>query len=67
MKLVYVRRAPGKKERPPRLDYPATWLAFWKRWRGAHSMLRCPGGPCPGGCGAGAKDDLKQIVEASRG
>jgi phosphoenolpyruvate carboxylase len=48
-------------------DYPEAWSAFWHRHRGAHSMLRCPGEPCPGGCGAGAKDDLAAIQDARRG
>ncbi len=45
-------------------DYPQKWLEFWDNWLGVHSMLRCPGGSCPGGCGAGAKSLLKKLVEA---
>jgi hypothetical protein len=48
-------------------DYPEAWSAFWFRHRGEHSMLRCPGDPCPGGCGANAKDNLAAIQDARRG
>jgi len=48
-------------------DYPRAWVAFWDLHAGAHSMLRCGGGCCPGGCGANAKDDLAAIQDARRG
>lgn len=48
-------------------NYPAAWKAFWERWKGEHSMLRCPGDPCPGGCGPSAKDELAILGVRSRG
>ena len=49
---------------PPKpFSYPEAWKAFWERWLGEHSMMRCPGPPCPGGCGASAKDALKRLAD----
>ena len=58
---------PSQFDQGKQFDYPAAWAAFWERWRGVHSMLRCPQGKCPGGCGANAKDDLAAIQDARRG
>ncbi len=68
MKLIFVKPSTvGTSEYPARpvLDYPATWASFWERWIGVHSMMRCPGGHCPGGCGAGAKDHLASLAKAA--
>ena len=52
---------------PRSFDYPSAWAAFWLQHKGAHSVLRCPGSYCPGGCGANAKDDMAAIQDARRG
>lgn len=55
--------APGReREREPVFNYPEHWRAFWVTHLGRHSLLRCPGAPCPGGCGANAKDDMRSIM-----
>lgn len=43
-------------------NYFDAWKNYWTRWIGNHSMLRCPGPPCPGGCGASAKDALAELI-----
>lgn len=47
-------------------DYPAALNAFWRVYAGTHSMLRCAGPPCPGGCGVNARDDMAAIHDARR-
>lgn len=49
------------------IDYPSAWRGFWLRHAGSHSLLRCPGPPCPGGCGANGLDDLAALQDARRG
>jgi hypothetical protein len=47
-------------------NYPWAWKKFWERWLGTHSMMRCPGHPCPGGCGANAKEELAKLAEQEK-
>ncbi len=44
-------------------SFAGAWGAFWERWRGIHSLLRCPGPDvCPGGCALNARDELAALL-----
>ena len=60
------KKALAKKVAIGSLPFPEAWAEHWRRWGGEHSMLRCPGGDCPGGCGASAREALAEIFTNAR-